>query len=47
MLGKTVETFYDYVKCSQSTSQRDLEKVEKYRQKLNQFVREIAALKQQ
>lgn len=47
MLGKTVETFYDYVKCAQSTDQRNQEKVERYKQKLNQFVREIEALKQQ
>jgi len=46
-LGKTVETFYDYVKCTQSTSRQSREKVEKYKQKLDQFARDIETLKQQ
>ncbi len=45
-LGKTVETFYDYVKCTQSEDRQSREKVEKYKQKLDQFVRDIEALKQ-
>lgn len=47
MVGKTVETFYDYVKCSQSTTRRNQEKIEKYKHKLNQFVRDMETLKQQ
>ena len=47
MLGKTVETFYDYVKCAQATDRQSLEKVERYKHKLDQFVRDIEALKQQ
>jgi hypothetical protein len=47
MLGKTVETFYDYVKYAQSTNAQSQEKVAKYKQKLDQFVRDIEALKQQ
>ena len=46
-LGKTVETFYDYVKCTQSTSRQSREKVARYKHKLDQFVRDIDALKQQ
>ena len=48
-LGKTVETFYDYVECARqaSTDRRKQEKVEKYKRKIEQFVREIEELKQQ
>jgi hypothetical protein len=47
VLGKTVETFYDYVKCTQSNDRRQREKGDKYKAKLNEFVREIEALKNQ
>jgi hypothetical protein len=46
-LGKTVETFYDYVEYARQVSadQRKQEKIAQYKQKIERFVREIETLK--
>jgi hypothetical protein len=46
MVGKTVETFYEYVAYAQNAA-TDPKKIEKYKQKVTQFVEEIEALKHQ
>jgi hypothetical protein len=46
ILGKTVETFYDYVEYAKNTT-ADQKKVEQYKRKVIEFVREIEELKQQ
>lgn len=45
MLGKTVDTFYEYVECAKSTM-ADEKRMEHYKQKVTQFLQEIEELKQ-
>lgn len=46
MLGKTVETFYDYVEYARNTTANQ-KKVEQYKRKVIEFLHEIEELKQQ
>jgi hypothetical protein len=49
MLGKTIDTFYDYVEFTRQTvsEHQKQKRDEKYRTKIEQFLREIDELKNQ